>query len=193
MPLYPEIIARCQHIKINGTQCASPALRRRKFCYFHKQFRQKQLEINSSVQQQRWKVTLPVLEDANSIQMGLAQIMRLLITRQVDHRTAGLLLYALQTAASNLKRTSFEPPTPTHVVIDCKSVERRPIGATAWSSIKGREYDEVEDNDAEEDGQKDGPCGEELMRLLDLVILDPELRAKRASERLAKQEKSIER
>jgi len=78
-------------------------------------------------------------------------------------------------------------------VIDCKSVERRPIGATAWSSIKGREYDEVEDNDAEEDGQKDGPCGEELMRLLDLVILDPELRAKRASERLAKQEKSIER
>jgi len=32
--LYPEI-ARCQHIKINGVQCGSPALLNRKFCFFH--------------------------------------------------------------------------------------------------------------------------------------------------------------
>jgi hypothetical protein len=43
-------------------------------------------------------------------------------------------------------------------------------------------------------GQKDGARSEELMRLLDLAILDPELRAKRASERQANQEReSIER
>jgi hypothetical protein len=88
--------------------------------------------------QQRWKVTLPLLEDANSIQMGLVQVM--LVTQQVDHRTAALLLYALQTASANLKRTSFEPEMPTRVVIDRDCVERRPIGATAWSTVEGREY-----------------------------------------------------
>jgi len=131
MSVYPESIARCQHIKVSGTQCASPALRRQKFCYFHKQFRQKRLEINANIQQQRWNVTLPLLEDANSIQMGLVQVMRLLLTQQIDRGTAGLMLYALQTASANLKRPSFEPELPTRVVIDRESVTRRPIGATA--------------------------------------------------------------
>jgi hypothetical protein len=143
MPLYPESVARCQHIKVNGTQCASPALRRQKYCYFHKQHRQKRLEINSNIQRERWKITLPVLEDANSIQMGLVQVMRLLVTQQIDHRTAALMLYGLQTASSNLKRTSFEPEQPTHVVIDRDSVAHRPLGVTAWSKVKGQEYDDA--------------------------------------------------
>ena len=35
MANYPD---RCQHIKVNGTQCGSPALRRNRFCFFHKRF-----------------------------------------------------------------------------------------------------------------------------------------------------------
>lgn len=143
MSLYPESIARCQHLKVNGTQCGSPALHLHKFCYFHKQWRQKRLVINSNLQRERGQVTLPVLEDADSIQMGLVEVMRLLVTQQIDHKTAGLLLYALQTASANLKRTSFEPELPTRVVIDRGCVGRRPIGATAWSMVAGREYDDV--------------------------------------------------
>jgi hypothetical protein len=30
-----EDVPRCQHVKVNGTQCGSPALRRRRHCYFH--------------------------------------------------------------------------------------------------------------------------------------------------------------
>jgi hypothetical protein len=103
MSLYPERIARCQHFKVNGTQCGSPALHRQKFCYFHKQWRQKRLEINSNIQRERWKVTLPVLEDANSIQMALVEVMRLIVTQQIDHKESGLLLYALQTASANFE------------------------------------------------------------------------------------------
>jgi hypothetical protein len=88
---------------------------------------------------------LPILEDANSVQVGLAEVMRLLVTQEVDHRTGALLLYALQTASANLRMTSFEPE-PTMVVIDRESVERRPIGATAWSAVAGCEYDEVGDS-----------------------------------------------
>ena len=51
---------------------------------------------------------LPLLEDANSIQMALQQVMRLVLHHDVDYKTAGLLLYALQTASSNLRQTKFE-------------------------------------------------------------------------------------
>ena len=30
MSLYPKTVKRCQHIKVNGTQCGSPALRESK-------------------------------------------------------------------------------------------------------------------------------------------------------------------
>ncbi len=149
MPVYRASIHRCQHIKVNGTQCGSPALRDEKCCYYHVRFRRMNPEVNLS-----WPAhgtaTLPTLEDANSIQVGLAEVVRLLVTQQIDHSTAGLLLYALQTASANLKHTSFEPP-PTRVVIDPESVERRPIGATAWSKFEGREYDEAADQDQDRD------------------------------------------
>jgi len=41
--------------------------------------------------------------------------------------------------------TSFEPE-PTRVVIDRKSVAKRPIRASAWSRIEGREYDDLTEN-----------------------------------------------
>jgi hypothetical protein len=90
---------------------------------------------------------LPILEDANSIQVGLAEVMFQLVTQEIDHRTAALMLYALQTASANLRMTSFEPE-PTRVVIDRESVERRPIGASAWSKVEGREYDDLTEDDS---------------------------------------------
>ena len=146
MALYPESITRCQHLKVNGTQCGSPALRKQRFCYFHKDWRQKRLQINVNIRREQRAVTLLVLEDANSIQVALMQVMRLLLTAQIEHRTAGLLLYALQTASANLARTSFEPELPTRVVIDRAAVARRPIGATAWTTAKDREYDDQDEN-----------------------------------------------
>jgi len=118
---------------------------------------------------------LPTLEDANSIQLGLAGVMRQLLHREIDTKTAALLLYALQTASANLKHTSFEPE-PTHVVIDRECVARRPIGATAWSAVEGREYDEVEKDDVQKDDErtKDGESEADLKRMIAGVALDPE-------------------
>jgi hypothetical protein len=53
----------------------------------------------------------------------------------------------------NLKRTTLEPELPTQVVIDRQSVARRPLGASAWSRVEGREYDELtaeSESDAQE-------------------------------------------
>jgi hypothetical protein len=149
MPSYPVSISRCQHIKVNGTQCGSPALRAEKYCYFHVICHIKVKEAISHLAELE-QAMLPTLEDANSIQMGLAGVIRQLMNRDITPKTAALVLYALQTASANLKHTSFEPE-PTHVVIDRECVARRPIGATAWSTVEGREYDEVEKDDAEKE------------------------------------------
>src|SRR5246127_636241 len=104
---YPN---RGQHLKTNGTQCGSPALRRNRFCYFHKRYQEERIRLNVD-RRRRGTATffLPVLEDANSIQMSPMQIMRLLLTGQIEHKTASLLLYALQTASANLRQTNFKP------------------------------------------------------------------------------------
>jgi hypothetical protein len=166
MSLYPMSIRRCQHIKVNGTQCASPALRNEKHCYFHMQWRLKSMEVNLNVAlEERATMTLPTLEDANSIQAGLAEILRLLATNQIDCRRAALMLYALQTASINLNRTSFEP-VPTRVVIDRECVEQRPIGATAWSKVAGREYDELSADGLTSAADENGDEGNDYWRTM---------------------------
>lgn len=141
MPSYPVTVKRCQHIKVNGTQCGSPGLRDSKFCYYH--IRYHWPELQAMEDNNEWRKTFPTLEDANAVQVSLANVMERLISEEIDHKTAALLLYALQTASMNLKRTSLEPQLPTQVVIDRESVANRPIGASAWSRVEGREYDDL--------------------------------------------------
>ena len=159
MSVYPSHISRCQHIKVNGTQCGSPSLRQTKFCYYH--IRYHWPELDALENNNEWFKPLPTLEDANSIQVSLAQVMEKLVTREIDHKTATLLLYALQIASMNLKRTSLEPALPTQVIIDLESVAHRPIGASAWSRVQGREYDDLT---AENDGK--GNAQESLQKYL---------------------------
>ena len=73
-----------------------------------------------------------MLEDADSIQITLGQIMRMIVCRQVDTKSAGLLLYALQIASANLRRTGFEP-YHRNVTVDLFRVPERIIGDEAWS------------------------------------------------------------
>jgi hypothetical protein len=107
------------------------------YCYFHMRWHRKGRQVNDFLQEQKILV-LPTLEDGNSIQAGLAEIMRQLATKMIDHRTAGLLLYAVQIASANLKHTSFEPD-PALVIVDQESVVHRPLGATACSPVETRE------------------------------------------------------
>jgi len=120
-------------------------MREHNYCYFHVRWHRKGMQVNAYFKEQNI-LTLPTLEDANSIQVGLADVMRELKSGMIDHRTAALLLYALQVASANVKFTSFEPEQPTHVLIDRGCVAERPLGASAWSKVEGREYDVTEDD-----------------------------------------------
>src|SRR5438874_1893387 len=83
-------IPRCHHIRVNGVQCGSPALKDRRLCYFH-----------SRVRITRGSTNLPILEDINSVQHALMQVITALLEGKVDRQIGGLLLYGLQTASAN--------------------------------------------------------------------------------------------
>lgn len=124
MASYPN---RCQHLKINGTQCGSPALRRNRFCFFHKRFQDERIRLNASrARRGSGTFILPLLEDANSIQITLMQVMRLLVSQQIEHKTASLLLYALQTASANLRMTRFDPRVHD-VILDPRDAANSPL------------------------------------------------------------------
>jgi len=151
MSSYPASIPRCQHLKINGTQCGSPALRRNHFCYFHKNWQETRIVVNANrARRARAILDLPVLEDANSVQVSLMQVMRLILSGQLDSKTAGLLLYALQTASSNLSRINFEPAVKTRVVIDPRTVDQTPLGEDPWcrEDFEEEEYEEEDQDEA---------------------------------------------
>src|ERR1700683_3812769 len=151
-----ENVPRCQHIKVNGTQCGSPALRRRRLCFFHRQIVAQRARMATDPLLNR-PLDLPVLEDANSVQMALMQVMQGLVTHTIDHKTAGLLLYGLQSAAVNVRNTKFEAYNATDVVIDRDTVHLTAINGPQWFE---EDFDEEEESE-EEDGEEVGEAGDE--------------------------------
>ena len=145
-------VPRCQHVKMNGTQCGSPALRCRRHCFFHERIRREQAKIAADLSAQRL-FDLPLLEDANSVQMALMKVIQMLGAGRLDHKTAGLMLYALQTASVNLRNTTFEVNDATDVVIDRDDVHRTSLGGPQWFEedfeAEGEADEEAEEADEE--------------------------------------------
>src|SRR5277367_6233237 len=135
--MYPSSISRCQHIKVNGTQCGSPALKSRRLCFFHNRWREARIEFcqSGAPAQAITSIDLPVLEDANSVQVAIMQVLRLILAKQLEPKIAGLLLYGLQTASLNLKQADFEPYQP-NVVIEPRSVGDTLLGANVWDPLE---------------------------------------------------------
>src|ERR1700682_2683267 len=114
--------ARCRHIKVNGTQCGSPALRSKNFCFYHQQNRPVTVECYFDGGYATGEIDLPVFEDAHSIQSAIRQVVQMVLQKRLERKTASLLLYALQIASSNLKRMELEKPQPEQVVTDLEPV-----------------------------------------------------------------------
>ena len=114
--------ARCRHIKVNGTQCGSPALRSKNFCFYHQKDRPCPLPCYSDIEYATGEITLPFFEDAHSIQAVIRQVVQMVLQKRLQQKTASLLLYALQIASSNLKRMELEKPQPEQVVTDLEPV-----------------------------------------------------------------------
>ena len=88
---------RCQHIRMNGRRCGSPALRGEEYCYFH-----------DTIENPSGSYSLPFPEDATSLQYGVMMVIRMLISGHVEIKRCWALLYALQIASANLRTFAAE-------------------------------------------------------------------------------------
>ena len=88
---------RCRWVRQDGTICGSPQMRKHIYCFAHKQM----------MEARALALRLPPPEDANAIQISVQRVQTALIDETISAKTAGLLLYSLQLAMTNVGRTTF--------------------------------------------------------------------------------------
>jgi len=91
----------CTHIKVTGVRCGSPALRGEQFCYFHQRMLRTVKGPDSRVHH------AALLEDEESIQVSLMEVVNALLRGTIEVKRAELVLRALNTAVRNIRRVKF--------------------------------------------------------------------------------------
>jgi hypothetical protein len=99
---------RCRWVRQDGTSCGSPQMRNHIYCYAHRQM----------MEARALALRLPAAEDANSIQVGLMRIQKALIDDTISAKKAGLLLYSMQLAITNVGQTTFGKAADDDLVTD---------------------------------------------------------------------------
>ncbi len=108
---YPKILnqvkfnmanSSCTHIKVTGVRCGSPALRGEQFCYFHQRVHR---GVRTPPQARLHPIA--VIEDEESIQMALMEVINALMRNTIDLKRATLILRALHIAVKNARRVKF--------------------------------------------------------------------------------------
>ncbi len=95
-------VKTCTHIKVTGVRCGSPALRGEQFCYFH----QRMLRTVKGPPATRVHHAA-LLEDEESIQASLMEVVNALLRGSIEVKRAELILRALNTAVRNIRRVNF--------------------------------------------------------------------------------------
>jgi len=93
----------CTHIKVTGARCGSPALKGEQFCYFH------QNAIRSVRRPKQSRLhPIALIEDEESIQYAVMEVINALMKNTIDLKRATLILRALHIAVKNASRVKFE-------------------------------------------------------------------------------------
>jgi len=92
-----DMAPRCRWVRQDGTSCRSPQMKQHIYCFAHRQMAEARTLM----------LMLPAPEDANAIQVGLMRIQKALIEDTITTKKAGLLLYSMQLALTNVGQTTF--------------------------------------------------------------------------------------
>jgi hypothetical protein len=92
-----DMAPRCRWVRQDGTSCRSPQMKQHIYCFAHRQMAEARTLL----------LMLPAAEDANAIQVGLMRIQKALIEDTISTKKAGLLLYSMQLALTNVGQTTF--------------------------------------------------------------------------------------
>jgi hypothetical protein len=95
----------CRHVKEDGAYCGSPALRERKYCYYHLMQRASRLRRARALRDNLpYRLEIQSLDNLYAVRAALTDIAQALAAGQLDPRTAGKLLYAIQQVTSANRR-----------------------------------------------------------------------------------------
>ena len=94
----------CRHIKTDGRICHSPALATSAYCHFHRKLHVTRTNSTSAGPGLSTRVLHP-LRCARSVQQALSMLVNGISTGAIHPRKAGKMLFALQTASSNLRKS----------------------------------------------------------------------------------------
>jgi hypothetical protein len=92
-----DMAPRCQWVRQDGTSCGSPQMKQHIYCFAHMQM----------AEARELMLRLPPPEDANAIQVGIMRIQKSLIEGTISTKIAGLLLYSMQLALTNVAQVTF--------------------------------------------------------------------------------------
>jgi hypothetical protein len=103
-----DMAPRCRWVRQDGTSCRSPQMKQHIYCFAHMQMAEARALM----------LMLPPPEDANAIQIGLMRIQKSLIEDTISTKKAGLLLYSMQLALTNVGQTTFGQAKDEEMVRD---------------------------------------------------------------------------
>ncbi|HEY2233259.1 MAG TPA: hypothetical protein VGK01_07250 [Candidatus Angelobacter sp.] len=103
-----DMAPRCRWVKQDGTSCRSPQMKQHIYCFAHMQMTEARTLL----------LLLPPPEDANAIQVGLMRIQKAMIEDTISTKKAGLLLYSMQLALTNVGQTTFGKAKDEEMVRD---------------------------------------------------------------------------
>jgi len=95
----------CNHRKLGGVLCGSPALRGKKLCFYHHRDHQRQqyaeriLRSNDPL-----RPSAPLPRTLPDTQIMLSEVLTALADDGISTRRAGKLLYALQQTSTSLRK-----------------------------------------------------------------------------------------
>jgi hypothetical protein len=103
----------CTHIKVSGVRSGSPALKGEQFCYFHQ-------NVHRGVRKPKQSRLHPIalIEDEDSIQYALMEVINALMRNTIDYKRAALILRALHIAVKNASRVKYGLREPVKQVPD---------------------------------------------------------------------------
>src|SRR6266702_2988125 len=109
---------RCRHVFTDGHRCGSSSLRQQELCYYHHASRR-------GPSGGRGHFLMPRIDDRPAIQIAIYDILARIALGELELKPAGMLLYGLQIAASNLsqheKALRSAPANPEPLVEDVVS------------------------------------------------------------------------
>jgi hypothetical protein len=95
----------CRHVKDDGAYCGSPALRERKYCYYHLMQRGRGLRRARALRDNlTYRLEIQSLDNLYAVRAAITDIAQALAAGQLDPRTAGKLLYAIQQVTATNRR-----------------------------------------------------------------------------------------